>query len=81
MVTIITDDIVAFAYHHGNDALVYRETGRETKTIILMNILGDFLFQLNMQVERSIEETTAGTSRAIFIKGFLGFINNTLIAC
>ena len=62
MVAIVADDIVVLANYHCQNTLIHRETCRETKAIVLANELRDFLLELYVQIERSIEETAAGTA-------------------
>ena len=79
MVAIITDDIVFTSTDSGNDACINRETGREAQGIILVYKLCQIFLQLNVNVKRTIEETTAGTSRAVLINRSLGCLTNTVI--
>ena len=79
VVTIVTDNIVVLADNHCQHTLIYRETGREAKAVILVDKLGDFLLQSNMQVQCTIQESASGTSGTILVQCSLCGVNNALI--
>ena len=54
MVAVITNDVVTFSDNHGKHTLIDRESCRKTEAFILMNVFGNFFFQLHMQIERSV---------------------------
>ena len=80
VVAIIANHIVVLAQQCGNHTLIDRETCREAQTVVLADKFRDFLLQLYVQVERSVEESATGTSGAIFVERSLCSVDNTLVA-
>ena len=80
MVAVVADDIVATTHYNRQYARVNEETCRETQSLVLANIFGEFLLKLYVQVECTVKEATAGTSRTIFVKSGLGSIDDALVA-
>ena len=79
MVSVIADDVVVLAAHHGEHTLIDREARREAEGLVFADIFSQFLLELHMQVERSVEESAAGTARAVFVESSLGGIDDTLV--
>ena len=48
VVAVITDDIIVSSYNHCQHALVYRETGREAKSIVFANKFSEFFLELKV---------------------------------
>ena len=80
VVAIVADDIVVLAYYHCQHTLIDGEAGREAQAVVLADELGDFLFQLDVQVERSVEEAATGTTRTVFVECTLGSVDDALVA-
>ena len=80
MVAIVANHEVVLAQQSRDDALIYGETCREAEAIVLTDVFGNLLFELNVQVERSVEETASGTTRAILVECSLSCIDDTLVA-
>ena len=80
MVAVVADDIVATSYNNCQYARVNEETCRETQCLVLAYICGEFLLKLHVQVECTVKEATAGTSRTIFVESGLGCIDDALVA-
>ena len=79
VVAVIADNIVVTTYYASQDTLVYRESCRETQSFILAHKLSKLLFELHVQIERTIEETASCTTRTILVERSLCCINNTLV--
>ena len=79
MVTVVTDDVVVAAHHHGQHALVDGEPGREAQGLVLSHEGGQFFLQPHVKVKRAIEESASGTARAILVQGLLGRADDALI--
>jgi hypothetical protein len=80
VVAVVADDIVATTNNCRDNATVYKETSRETKSVVLANILCKFFFKLHVDIERTIQEATTCTTRTILVKSCLTSINDALIA-
>ena len=80
MVAVVADDVVAASYDHGQHSSVHGETGREAQCLVLVYKFGKLLLKLYVEVERSVEEPAASTSRTVLVQCSLGCINNTLVA-
>ena len=67
MVAVVADYVIILVQQGWNNTLVDAETGRKAQAVGLTNILSDFFLQLNMNVERTVEETASGATRAISV--------------
>ena len=79
MVTIVADNIVVLADYHCQHALIDGEARGEAQAVILADELRDLLFELHVQVERSIEEAASCAARAVLVECCLSRIDDALV--
>src|SRR5574344_1382909 len=80
MVTIIADDIFTATDNTSKYALIYIKTGGKTYCIFFTFKVGKLFFQLNMDIQRSINKPASCTTCAILIESIFSCINHTLVA-
>ena len=68
MVTVIADNIIPTSHNGGNNAFVYSESGRKTECFIFSHEFSQFLLQLNMYIECSVQKPGTGTAGTIFFR-------------
>ena len=62
MVAVVSDDLVVLTADDGEHTLVHREACGEAEGLVLADVFCEVLLQLHVEVERSVEETAAGTT-------------------
>ena len=70
MVAVIANDEIVFGEQLGDDAAVHGEARGEHQGFVLAYKCGEFFFQLNVNIQRSVQKAGTGTSGAIFLEGF-----------
>ena len=81
MIAIIANHIVVGSKKSGNHTTIDRESCGEAKRFIFTHKLSKFLFQLNVEVERSIKEAATGTTGTIAAHSFYASFDDTFITC
>ena len=80
MVAVVADDVVVRTEECRDDATVDRKACGDTKGIVLTNEFCQFAFELDMYVERTVEEAASGTSAAIFAHGLHTGFDDAVVA-
>ena len=80
VVTVVADDEIVLGEELGNDAAVHGEAGGEHQGFVFAHKGGQFFFQLNVEVQRSVEETGAGAAGTVFLEGLDAGIDDTLVS-
>ena len=57
MITVIANNVVSTSDQLGNNSFVYCKTGRKTQRFIFSNELSQFLFQFNVNVQCSVQQS------------------------
>ena len=80
VVAVVTEDVVVRSHKRRNHATVHRETGRETERFVFSDELRQFFFELHVQIQCSVEKTTAGTTRSVSAHGGHTGLNHAFVA-
>jgi len=80
VVAVVANHVVATAHHRWNDTRVDREAGRKAQGVVFVFESGQLLLQLNVNVERAVEETAARTARAILLQCLLARLDDAVVA-
>ena len=80
VVAVVADDVVVAVNKLTYNAAVNGEACCEAECLVLANKLSKFFLKLNMNVERTIEETAAGATTAIFLHSSATSIDDALVA-
>ena len=80
VVTVIADDIVVTVNELADDAAVNCETSCKAEGFILADKLSKLFLELNMNVERAIQETASSATTTVFLHSCTTSIDHTLVA-
>ena len=80
VVTVVADDEVVLGEELGNDAAVHGEAGREHQGFVFAHKGGQFFLQLDVKIQRTVEETGAGAAGTVFLEGLDARVDNAVVS-
>ena len=81
MVAIVADDIIVAINQLTDNTTIDCESCSKTQSFFFAHEFCQFLFQLYMYIEGSVEETASCASAAVFLHGSNTCINHSLVTC
>ena len=81
VILTVVEDIVILTADSGNDREVRLEAGRAGHTILIAGELCELFFELQMQVQRTIEESAAADTGSVFVECRVTGSNNFGVFC
>ena len=79
VVLTVIKDVVIFSRDRGNDGKIRLETSGDRHTLFISRKLSNLLFQLQMQVQRAVQETATADTCSVFIECFVTCLDNRLV--
>ena len=80
MVTVITENEIVLAYKTRDDAGIHRKTGGQAERFFLAYEGSQFLFELDMDIKRSVQEPRSCASGTIFLHRFDAGLDDTVVS-
>ena len=79
VVLTVIEDVIIFTRDSGDDCEVGLETRGDRHTLFVSGEFGNLLFQLQMQVQRAVQETATADTCSVFVQCFVTRFDNRLV--